>query len=254
MAAGSPAAAVDDVLLNGKNEWVEPWSNAHSSGSLLWPGCASAGSTDAYRRPHEVRAAFDNVAKAQTGIRTQLNKAEQERDNALRTAAGAKFRKEQETAAYVRNRTTLAFAEASRFRERAAQYTEGCKYNPNYLRQIWEEERGKLFAKLKENGQISLLDDHLVANGLDFTIRRRCQKNHEKGRSMTAVVTLIRGPAGNGKTGDLLNRFRQCTVARPGSTLWLGHAVRRGGSARYRLLVGSGTLWGAMPAHVRRLF
>jgi hypothetical protein len=36
------------------------------------------------------------------------------------------------------------------------------------LRQIWEEERSKLFARLKENGQIELLDHHLGANGLDL--------------------------------------------------------------------------------------
>ena len=51
-----------------------------------------------------------------------------------------------------------------------ASYQEGRRTNPDYLRQIWEEERGKLFAKLKENGQLGLLDDHIGPDGLDFNI------------------------------------------------------------------------------------
>jgi hypothetical protein len=50
------------------------------------------------------------------------------------------------------------------------QYRAGVKTNPQYLRQIWEEERGRLFAKLKENGQLGLLDHHLGADGLDLSI------------------------------------------------------------------------------------
>jgi hypothetical protein len=64
----------------------------------------------------------------------------------------------------------LARREAERFLERLKQYEEGRKNNPAYLRQIWEDERGKLFAKLKENGQIGLLDHHLGPDGLDMTI------------------------------------------------------------------------------------
>jgi hypothetical protein len=46
----------------------------------------------------------------------------------------------------------------------------GCAKNPDYLRQIWEEERGKLLTKLKENKQIGLLDHHLGPDGLDITV------------------------------------------------------------------------------------
>jgi hypothetical protein len=70
----------------------------------------------------------------------------------------------------VRDRTTLAHAEANRFLERLEQYEEGKKRYPNYLQQIWQQERGQLLAKLKEKGQIGLLDDHLSADGLDMTI------------------------------------------------------------------------------------
>jgi regulator of protease activity HflC (stomatin/prohibitin superfamily) len=120
--------------------------------------------------PDEVKPAFDDVAKAQTAIRTTLNKAEQDRDNALRAEVGNTFDKQQKTAAYVNRRVALAKGEADRFLDRLKQYEEGKKHNPNYLRQIWEEERGKVFAKLKANGQIDLLDHHLGADGLDMTI------------------------------------------------------------------------------------
>jgi hypothetical protein len=35
------------------------------------------------------------------------------------------------------------------------------------LRQLWQEERGRLFARLREGGQIDLLDHHLSGGGLD---------------------------------------------------------------------------------------
>ena len=67
-------------------------------------------------------------------------------------------------------RKLLAERDAESFLNRLRQYHEGRRDNPDYLRQIWEEERGKLFAKLKENGQLGLLDDHLGADGLDLNV------------------------------------------------------------------------------------
>ena len=52
-----------------------------------------------------------------------------------------------------------------------------------YLRQIWEEERSKLFARLKQNGQIDLLDHHLGANGLDLITAHR--------NNLEAILTRI---------------------------------------------------------------
>src|SRR5262249_53424295 len=103
-------------------------------------------------------------------VATLVNQAEQEAESRLRVAQSDKFRVEQETAAYVERQNLLARREADRFVERLKQYEEGRKSNPAYLRQIWEDERGKLFAKLKENGQIGLLDHHLGPDGLDMTI------------------------------------------------------------------------------------
>ncbi len=172
MAEWVAGRTVDDVLLNGKNEMgpsLVKQTQERIGDYRLGVDVLEARVT-LIAAPDDVKPAFDNVARAQTAMSTALNKAEQDRETALRTAQGDKFRKEQETAAYARNRTALAEAEANRFLARLKQYEEGRKHNPDYLRQIWEEERGKLFAKLKESGQIGLLDHHLGADGLDLTI------------------------------------------------------------------------------------
>jgi hypothetical protein len=89
-------------------------------------------------------------------------------ESALRQAEATRYQLEQETAAYAHNSRLLAQRDADRFLARLRQYQAGRKTNPNYLRQIWEEERGKVFARLRENRQIDLLDHHLGADGLDL--------------------------------------------------------------------------------------
>ncbi|MSR30991.1 MAG: hypothetical protein EXR99_05735 [Gemmataceae bacterium] len=120
--------------------------------------------------PDEVKPAFDAVARAQTGVRTLVNKAEQEA--ALRVSQGEadRFRIQQETRAWVDNLHLQARTEAKRFLTRLRNYQTGVRINPTYLRQIWEEERGKVFAKLKEQGAIGLIDSTLGKNGLDLQI------------------------------------------------------------------------------------
>jgi membrane protease subunit HflK len=120
--------------------------------------------------PDEVKPAFDNVARAQTTIATLINKAEQEADSRRRTAEADCYRIAQLAAADAHSRTLLAQREAESFRRRLDEYQRGSRDNPLYLRQIWEEERGKLLTRLKENKQLGLLDHHLGPDGLDLTI------------------------------------------------------------------------------------
>jgi hypothetical protein len=42
--------------------------------------------------------------------------------------------------------------------------------NPDYLRGIWLNQLSRLFTRMKEGGQLDLLDNHLSADGLDLTI------------------------------------------------------------------------------------
>jgi membrane protease subunit HflK len=163
---------VDDVLLNGKNalrpELVE------ATQRRIEPYGLGVQVLDArvalVSPPDDVKFAFDNVAREQARTSTLINQAEQEAEGRLRAARADKYRVEQATAAYVSTQGLLARREAERFLERLRQYEAGRQRNPHYLRQIWEEERGKLFAKLKENGQLGLLDHHVGPDGLDVTI------------------------------------------------------------------------------------
>ena len=118
--------------------------------------------------PDDVKPEFDRVALAQTRNSTLINAAEQSVARELQLAEAYKHGLEQETAAYVHRGKLLAHREAEGFLKRLREYEVGRKQNPHYLRQIWEEERGKLFTRLKQNGQIDLLDHHLGPNGLDI--------------------------------------------------------------------------------------
>ena len=163
---------VDDVLLNGKNA-LPPALVAGTQRRIAgyYLGVEILDARVAMLAPPEgVKHAFDNVASEQANVAALVNQAEQEAESRLRGAQSDKFRIEQETAAYVQRQTLLAQREAERFTERLKQYEIGRQNNPAYLRQIWEEERGKVFAKLKENGQLGLLDHHLGPDGLDMTI------------------------------------------------------------------------------------
>ncbi len=120
--------------------------------------------------PDDVKPAFDRVAQAQTSIATKTNKAEQDARTQLQTAQANRYRALQDAAAQAHGQTVVASQEAVSFRRRLEEYQRGLKDNPHYLRQIWEEERGKLLGRMKENKQLGLLDHYLGPDGLDLTI------------------------------------------------------------------------------------
>jgi modulator of FtsH protease HflK len=170
MAQWVAGRTVDDVLLNGKNamrpvlkEQTQAWIGPYRLGVQILDARVAL-----IAPPAAVKPDFDSVALAQTRNTTLRNTAEENVARELRMAEAVKYGLEQETAAYVHTRTLLAQQDADRFLKRLRQYEIGRKDNPYYLRQIWEEERSKLFARLKANGQIDLLDHHLGANGLDL--------------------------------------------------------------------------------------
>ncbi|HTU89238.1 MAG TPA: SPFH domain-containing protein [Gemmataceae bacterium] len=170
MAQWVAGRTVDDVLLNGKNEMrpvlkeqTQAWIESYRLGVQILDARVSL-----IAPPDDVKPDFDSVALAQTRNTTLRHTAEQNVARDLRMAEAEKYRLEQETAAYIHARKLLVRQEADRFLNRLRQYEIGRKDNPYYLRQIWEEERSKLFARLKQNGQIDLLDHHLGANGLDL--------------------------------------------------------------------------------------
>jgi modulator of FtsH protease HflK len=172
MAEWVAGRTVDDVLLNGKREMpvelveqcqerIEPY---HLGVQLL------EARVGLVAPPDEVKPAFDNVARAQTAIATVVNRAEQEAAGRYRAAEGYRFRLQQEAAADSLGRKLLAQREAESFTRRLKEYERARVNNPAYLEQIWQEERGKLFARLKANKQLGVLDHHLGPDGLDMSI------------------------------------------------------------------------------------
>jgi membrane protease subunit HflK len=117
--------------------------------------------------PDEVKDAFDSVSREQTQIATLRNRAEQEAATRQRQAEADCFRIDQTARAYAHGRKVLAQRDAGRFRERLRQYQAARAGNPDYLRQVWQEERGRVLGKLKEGGQVDLLD-HRLGQGLEL--------------------------------------------------------------------------------------
>lgn len=117
--------------------------------------------------PDEVKDAFESVGREQTKIATERNRAEQEAATRLRTARADAYRIEETARAAAHARRVTAKQEAERFLARLRQYR-AAKDPPDYLRHLWQEERGRLFARLKERGQLDLLDHRLSSGGLDL--------------------------------------------------------------------------------------
>lgn len=126
--------------------------------------------------PEEVRDAFDEVARAQTQIDTLRNRAEQEASSRLSQARADRYRIEQDALAKAHGTRVLAQKEASRFLQRFRQYQTAREKNPKYLEQLWQEERSKVFTRLRDSGGIDLLDRHLGADGLDILTAPRLPK------------------------------------------------------------------------------
>src|SRR5262245_41497824 len=91
--------------------------------------------------PDEVKDAFDGVARAQTQIATLRNRAEQEAATRNRLARAEGYRVEQQARAYAHAKSAMAKQDARRFEERLKQYRLAKAKNPDYLRQLWQEER-----------------------------------------------------------------------------------------------------------------
>jgi membrane protease subunit HflK len=172
LAEWAAGRTVDDVLLNAKTdlrlvlrqrtqEQLEPYGLGVE---ILDARVALAAP------PDKVKPDFDNVARAQTQISTAVNRARQEAETRYSTALADVHRMEQTARANARNQELSARSEADTFRLRLNEYRRSQADNPNYLRQLWEEERNRLFARLRESGQIGTLDQQLGADGVDITI------------------------------------------------------------------------------------
>jgi membrane protease subunit HflK len=163
---------VDEVLLRGKTELpdllvrrVRERVAPYQLGVVI-----QSASIGYLYPPREVKAAFEEVAQAETAIGTREQEALQEAARKLREAEIDRHRLERQTAAYVQEQLTLARAEAQTFEQRLRQYQQLRRENPHFLAGIWWDQIGKLFRRMKENDRLDFLDKHLGPDGLDITV------------------------------------------------------------------------------------
>jgi modulator of FtsH protease HflK len=119
--------------------------------------------------PDEVKTAFDDVAKAQTKIRTQVNQAEQAKERRLSETRAEVFHKERQAAAYAQEQKLQAEAEAVAFLKQLAQYTALAAKDSDYLNTLWLDAMTRMYAQMKEAGRIDVLDHYLGKEGLNIT-------------------------------------------------------------------------------------
>jgi membrane protease subunit HflK len=120
--------------------------------------------------PEEVRAAFEAVTQAQTGIRTKELQARQEANQRDRQAEALRFRLAQESAEYRESQLRQAGADATDFRAQLDAFRDVRKANPDALAFLWWQEMRKAITSMKaRGGRIEPLDAYLGAGGLDVT-------------------------------------------------------------------------------------
>jgi membrane protease subunit HflK len=161
--------AVDDVLLVGKTQMradVIDWLRNQAEPYRLGVELLDA-RVEQIAPPDEVRDAFDSVSRSQTQMATAKHRAEQEAETRQRLGRAARYGIDQSARAYSHGARLMAQKDAERFRARLKQY-EAAGKSPAYLRQVWQEERGRVLQKLKEGGQVDLLDHRLGENGLEL--------------------------------------------------------------------------------------
>jgi membrane protease subunit HflK len=119
--------------------------------------------------PDEVKAAFDDVAKAETQIGTRVNGAKQKKEQTMSDTSGTVFQKKSQAAAYAAEQKLQAQAEASAFLKQLGQYRAIVATNPDYLNALWLDDMTRLYARMKEAGRIDVLDHYLSKEGLTIT-------------------------------------------------------------------------------------
>jgi membrane protease subunit HflK len=164
--AGRP---VDDVLLVGKSqlgEEIKPLLRERAEPYRLGVDLLDV-RVEQITPPSEVKDAFDNVSRAQTKMVTDRHLAEQDSQTRQRLAQADRYRIDQSAQTYAHGARLMAQKDAERFRARLAKY-EAAGKTLEYLQMVWQEERGQVLQKLKENGGSDLLDHLLGREGLEL--------------------------------------------------------------------------------------
>jgi membrane protease subunit HflK len=119
--------------------------------------------------PEQVKEAFERLTQAETNIRRQKTEAETSAGRMRSEMHSKIFNIQRQAAAYANEEMERAQAEASGFQKRLDQYRELSRTDPDYINTLWRDEMTRLYAKMREAGQIQLLDHFLTGNGLSIT-------------------------------------------------------------------------------------
>jgi modulator of FtsH protease HflK len=162
---------VDEVLLRGKialpeqlRVQVQERLQPYELGVMV-----EQASVNQLLPPSEVKAAFDQLAQAQTEIRTKVNQAEQAAAVRRSEAEADAYHLQRQAAAYSQEQRLQAQAEAASFLARLAQYRKLAADNPGQLNRMWLDEMTALYARMQEEGRIEVLDHFLSREGLNIT-------------------------------------------------------------------------------------
>ena len=162
---------IDDVLRRGKSE-LPTFLHEHLQKRLTDYGLGVQIEQTSITRldpPDQVKEAFDKLAQAQTNIRTQVNQAEAKANDKKKKAAADIYQIALQTKSYQKDERDNARTEAENFDKRLKQYQELSRKNPNYLNALWLDDMTRLFSRMKDAGQIQLLDHFLTSEGLTIT-------------------------------------------------------------------------------------
>jgi membrane protease subunit HflK len=119
--------------------------------------------------PRQVKPAFERVGTAQNEIETKISAAEQQANEKRSVAATKTYEMRRQAQAYANVELVKARADAHSFRTRLAQYQELSRTNPDYLNTLWQEEMKAVYAKMRDEGRVELLDNFLSEGGLNIT-------------------------------------------------------------------------------------
>ncbi len=171
-AAWAAGRGVDDVLLTGSAElpaWVMARLPARAEQLRLGVRVQRV-SVAALAPPDEVRADFERVTQAQTGIRTKEFQARQEAEQRRRQADALKYKFEQEAAVFRDGQIRQAKADADDFLAQLAAFRTLKAADPDALAVIWWAEMHRTLAGVRaRGGRVEPLDAHLGKDGLDLT-------------------------------------------------------------------------------------
>ena len=162
---------VDDVLLTGSAE-LPAWlmNELPKRVEALQLGIRIQRVSVGLAPPEEVRASFESVTQAQTGIRTKEYQARQEADQRLRQAEEVRYRLEREADTFRRGIERQSRAEADDFLVQRAAYRDLHRTNPDALALIWWSETRKILQGMKaRGGRVEMLDATIGSSGLDVT-------------------------------------------------------------------------------------